>query len=206
MDFSNKTILKFVIYWILSFSVIIYLSYTFRSEIRDIQVDLSKKWFDNFINHEYQKLQRYVEVKPEDTDKIHYNIAKPNSEDLTQSDIKTVEIDVMDGSLIAFSIGLTFCFAVPIRISKKVKFLVIMFIAMFLLNGGKYLAMVYDNYNHPEFVLSDDLPFIFDEIVYASNWFLSKTGSISANVVIPVLFWILILISDAEIRKIFNSN
>lgn len=206
MEITQGKLIRSSIYWILAFAFIFFLQVQFKEEIRNFQIKLSQYWFDTFINDEYQALKRYVEIKPDGEGKINYNIARPVESDPSISEVKTVEINMVEGSITAFSVGLAFCIATPVRIIKKLKFTALGMIVLSGMTSFKYLVLIYDNYSHPEFILIEDLPFIMDEIVYAGSWFLSKTGSISFNVIFPVLIWILIVISDAEIRKTFSSN
>lgn len=177
------------------FVVLVFFYNILENIITDVLVYTYQIWFDIFINSNGQELLRQVDITNSEPGIIKFLTAFVNIQDISASQVKTVEIELFNeiGLPIIFFISAIFIF---INKTNYKQFIIYFFILLLFL-WLKNVIVIYDNYTHPEYILKDII-FPFKQLVYYTNSILQKVGT-SFSMMISVIFVVIFITLKTEI-------
>lgn len=120
---------------------------------------------------------------------------------------KNVAISVYNELYVPLAFLIALLLASPVSWKRRLKASAIGIVILVILLFIKSFALVFDNYNYPDFIILK-LPIIIKQIVYVVNLFLSITGA-STNVIVPIFIWMPLTFKTNDVhllkRGIFNK-
>lgn len=183
-----------------SFLIILFFANIFEDIITSFFAWTYRLWFDFFINSIGQELLRQVDINSVDGS-LKFLTAFVNLNDLNNIPVRTTEIEIFNEIILPINlfISLSIYFIHKRNIKVFLIFLVVLIFSLWLKN----IAIIYDNFNNPEYILKD-LIFPIKQLVYYFNSLLTNVGT-TFGIMLSLIFAIIFLVLNSKIKdKLFS--
>lgn len=185
---------------IFSFLIILLFANIFEDIITTFYAWTYRQWFDFFINSIGQELLRQVDINSVDGS-LKFLTAFVSLNDLNNIPVRTTEIEIFNEILLPINlfISLSIYFINKRNIKVFLIYLVVLIFSLWMKN----IAVIYDNFNNPEYILKD-LIFPIKQFVYYFNSLLTNVGT-TFGIMLSLIFAIIFLVLNSKIKdKLFS--
>lgn len=185
---------------IFSFLIILFFANIFEDIITSLFAWTYRLWFDFFINSIGQELLRQVDINSVNGS-LNFLTAFVNLNDLNNIPVRTTEIEIFNE--IILPINLFISLSIYFINKRNIKVFLIYLVVLIFTLWMKNIAVIYDNFNNPEYILKD-LIFPIKQFVYYFNSLLTNVGT-TFGIMLSLIFAIIFLVLNSKIKeKLFS--